>query len=164
MGANDSTMKPLTRRIIGVVVVLVLVGVGVLALRTLPVLPSIAARQIAADLTSGQLRSQAWTNPDDGDDLAGIVTDLAAAGPGTRRVTVDGVVQPGEELLIAATCPGQDVRADLDTSFGESTTMSPGADVGKLIGYVTLPADFTDEGATATITCSSGVTDTVTIN
>ena len=79
-------------------------------------------------------------------------------------VTVDGVVQPGEELLIAATCPGQDVRADLDTSFGESTTMSPGADVGKLIGYVTLPADFTDEGATATITCSSGVTDTVTIN
>ena len=47
-------------------------------------------------------------------------------------VTVDGVVQPGEELLIAATCPGQDVRADLDTSFGESTTMSPGADVGKL--------------------------------
>ena len=30
--ANDSTMKPLTRRIIGVVVVLVLVGVGVLAL------------------------------------------------------------------------------------------------------------------------------------
>ena len=56
MGANDSTMKPLTRRIIGVVVVLVLVGVGVLALRTLPVLPSIAARQIAADLTSGQPR------------------------------------------------------------------------------------------------------------
>ena len=79
-------------------------------------------------------------------------------------VTVDGVVQPSEELLIAATCPGQDVRADLDTSFDESTTMSPGADVGKLIGYVTLPADFTDEGATATITCSSGVTDTVAIN
>ncbi|MDK4229348.1 hypothetical protein [Corynebacterium pseudodiphtheriticum] len=79
-------------------------------------------------------------------------------------VTVDGIVQPGEELLIAATCPGQDVRADLDTSFGESTTMSPGADVGKLIGYVTVPADFTDEDATATITCSSGVTDTVAIN
>lgn len=95
MGANDSTMKPLTRRIIGVVVVLVLVGVGVLALRTLPVLPSIAARQIAADLTSGQLRSQAWTNPDDGDDLAGIVTDLAEAGQGTRRVTVDGVDSAG---------------------------------------------------------------------
>ena len=79
-------------------------------------------------------------------------------------VTVDGIVQPGEELLIAATCPGQDVRADLDTSFGESTTMSPGADVGKLIGYVTVPADFTDEDVTATITCSSGVTDTVAIN
>lgn len=79
-------------------------------------------------------------------------------------VTVDGIVQPGEELLIAATCPGQDVRADLDTSFGESTTMSPGADVGKLIGYVTVPADFTDENATATITCSSGVADTVAIN
>ncbi|NNV08411.1 cell division protein FtsI, partial [Geobacillus sp. MMMUD3] len=88
-------MKPLTRRIIGVVVVLVLVGVGVLALRTLPVLPSIAARQITADLTSGQLRSQAWTNPDDGDDLAGIVTDLAEAGQGTRRVTVDGVDSAG---------------------------------------------------------------------
>lgn len=79
-------------------------------------------------------------------------------------VTVDGIVQPGEELLIAATCPGQDVRAELETSFGEATTMSPGADVGKLIGYVTLPADFADEDATATITCSSGVTDTVAIN
>ena len=79
-------------------------------------------------------------------------------------VTVDGIVQPGEELLIAATCPGQDVRAELETSFGEATTMSPGADVGKLIGYVTLPADFADEDATATITCSSGVSDTVAIN
>lgn len=79
-------------------------------------------------------------------------------------VTVDGIVQPGEELLIAATCPGQDVRAELETSFGEATTMSPGADVGKLIGYVTLPAGFADEDATATITCSSGVTDTVAIN
>ncbi|WP_306515915.1 hypothetical protein [Corynebacterium sp.] len=79
-------------------------------------------------------------------------------------VTVDGIVQPGEELLIAATCPGQDVRAELETSFGESTVMSPGADVGKLIGFVTLPADFADEDATATITCSSGVSDTVAIN
>ena len=79
-------------------------------------------------------------------------------------VTVGGIAQPGDELLIAATCPGQDVRAELETSFGEATTMSPGADVGKLIGYVTLPADFADEDATATITCSSGVTDTVAIN
>ena len=55
-------------------------------------------------------------------------------------------------------------QAELETSFGESTVMSPGADVGKLIGFVTLPADFADEDATATITCSSGVSDTVAIN
>lgn len=95
MGANDSTMKSLTRRIIGAAAVLVLIGAGVLALRTLPVLPSIAANQIAADLASGELSSQAWENPDDEDELAGIVTDLAEAGQGTRRVTVAGVDSAG---------------------------------------------------------------------
>lgn len=50
-------MKTRSRRIIGAAVVLVLIGIGLLALRTLPVLPSSAAEEIAADLTSGSLES-----------------------------------------------------------------------------------------------------------
>ncbi len=93
LGANDSTMKPLTRRIIGAAAVLVLIGVGILALRTLPVLPSIAASQIAVDLTAGELNSQAWENPDAGDELARIVADLGEA---SRTVTVDSVDSAGD--------------------------------------------------------------------
>lgn len=83
-------MKTRSRRIIGAAVVLVLIGIGLLALRTLPVLPSSAAEEIAADLTSGSLESPVWSTADAQQSFDAIVADLAEAVP-TRRVTVDSV-------------------------------------------------------------------------
>ena len=74
-------MKTRSRRIIGAAVVLVLIGIGLLALRTLPVLPSSAAEEIAADLTSGSLESPVWSTADAQRSFDAVVADLAEAVP-----------------------------------------------------------------------------------
>ncbi|OFT44225.1 hypothetical protein HMPREF3158_12225 [Corynebacterium sp. HMSC06G04] len=78
--------------------------------------------------------------------------------------TVDGQLGPGQELLIAANCPG--TRANLTTSWGATTVMSPAADLGQLVGYVTAPDNIgpgpADGYHTYTVTCDSGETDTFT--
>ena len=81
-------------------------------------------------------------------------------------VTVDGLFKPGQELFITANC-GDSLRATLTTSFGAETVMSPGADVGKLVGTVTAPDQIgpgPDEGYhTFTITCDNGDSETFRI-
>ena len=78
--------------------------------------------------------------------------------------TVDGQLGPGQELLIAANCPG--TRANLTTSWGATTVLSPAADLGQLVGYVTAPDNIgpgpADGYHTYTVTCDSGETDTFT--
>ncbi|MBP3089339.1 hypothetical protein EML15_09320 [Corynebacterium sp. sy017] len=80
------------------------------------------------------------------------------------EASIDGEFVPGNELAIIADCQNTDTRAELTTSFGDRTVMSPGADVSGLLAYVTAPANLeagpVDGFHTFTVTCESGNTGT----
>lgn len=81
-------------------------------------------------------------------------------------ITIDGTFKPLQELAIYADCQAGE-RADLTTSFGAHAIMSPAADSGALVGFVTAPTSIEpgpDEGYhTATVTCQDSTSATVRI-
>lgn len=80
-------------------------------------------------------------------------------------VTIHDPLKPGAEILVSAPCSDRDTQALLFTSFGASAIMSPAADMGELIGYVTAPSQISagpvDGRHTATVVCQSGYSGTV---
>lgn len=94
--------------------------------------------------------------------------EAASAGATNVPVTVHDVLKPNAEILISSPCGPGDTRAELETSFGASTVMSPAADMGELIGYVTAPNNIGPGPAnghhTATVRCESGLVGTVDVN
>ncbi|WP_245532986.1 hypothetical protein [Corynebacterium ulceribovis] len=96
---------------------------------------------------------------------AGWATSAASALP-KPAVTIHDDLKPNAEIMISSPCLAGDLRATVTTSFGAKATMSPAADMPELIGYVKAPNNIGKGPAngyhTATVTCHSGVTNTVT--
>lgn len=95
---------------------------------------------------------------DPGFSVAHAEESATAAGP--TDIKIDGLVKPNSELMVLATCPGNDTSATLDSTFDVSTKMGPSADTGQLVGYVTLPnqigANPMGGAHMLNITCASG--------
>ena len=95
--------------------------------------------------------------------LAGCATSEAQS---AMPVTIHDALKPSAEILISAPCASGDTRATVETSFGEKVEMSPAADMGELIAYITAPENIgpgPENGYhTATVTCASGESATVT--
>lgn len=90
------------------------------------------------------------------------VVGAAQSEPATEvPVTIHDALKPAAEILISSPCTAGDTGATLETSFGGPVEMTPAADSGELIAYVTAPVNIgpgPQEGHhTATVTCSSGV-------
>ncbi|QPK78700.1 hypothetical protein G7Y31_09130 [Corynebacterium lizhenjunii] len=85
-----------------------------------------------------------------------------ATGAHLDKLTAENhdLFKPGAEMMFTANCPDGSDRADLSTSFGEQTVMSPAADAGSLIGYINAPESIgpgPDDGYhTFTVTCGDG--------
>lgn len=94
--------------------------------------------------------------------LAGCATGEAQP---VMPVTIHDPLKPSAEILISAPCTAGDTRATVETSFGETAEMSPAADMGELIAYITAPENIgpgPENGQhTATVTCDSGESATV---
>lgn len=92
--------------------------------------------------------------------------DSANDGETNPLITIDGTFKPGQELAVYATCEAG-TSAKLSTSFGAQATMSPAADRGALLGFVTAPDNIgpgPDEGYhTVTVTCEDATGATVRI-
>lgn len=90
----------------------------------------------------------------------------APAMTATFPITIDGLLKPNSEIMIAAPCLPGDTKATAKTSFGAETQLSPAADMGQLIGYITAPNVIgpgpADGYHTVTVTCESGVSSTTT--
>ncbi|WP_235933559.1 hypothetical protein [Corynebacterium qintianiae] len=93
-----------------------------------------------------------------------IAVPTAVGFPQDGAVTIHDALKPGAEIMVSSRCTGNDTRATLTTSFGADAVMTPAADTGELIGYVTAPAQIgpgpADGAHTVTVTCASGTTAT----
>ncbi len=122
MDSHDGVMKRSTRLIASLSCGALLLGTGVIALRSLPFLPEVAARQLAADLESGSFTSQVWTDPESGGTKAGdryqeIVSGLKDANVELKDVAV---VSVDEENGVS--------RVSLEWTWESRDAASTGAD------------------------------------
>lgn len=90
----------------------------------------------------------------------------APAVTATFPITIDGLLKPNSEIMIATPCLPGDTKATAKTSFQVEAQLSPAADMGQLIGFITAPNVIGPgpmEGHhTVTVTCESGVSSTAT--
>ncbi|AWB84134.1 hypothetical protein [Corynebacterium liangguodongii] len=107
--------------------------------------------------------------------LAAFGAALPAAGAAAQEpapevsapaaVTIHDALKPGAEIAVSSPCAEGDAHATLETSFGATAEMTPAADAGELVGYVTAPEQIgpgpADGYHTATVTCDSGESATV---
>lgn len=86
--------------------------------------------------------------------------------PEVAQVHIDGMLKPNNEIMISSPCAPTDTHAKLTTSFGATAGLTPAADRGELIGFVTAPNNIgpgpADGYHTVTVTCDSGLTGTAT--
>nr|WP_120491802.1 hypothetical protein [Corynebacterium lactis] len=78
---------------------------------------------------------------------------------GNLKITVHDLLKPGAEIMISSPCGGSDTHAKLTTSLDKKVVdMSPAADMGELIGYITAPDQIGVAPPTATTPRPSRVT------
>lgn len=96
--------------------------------------------------------------------VAAAITAIAATAGVTAFATgqeltasTEDLFKPGSEMMFTTSC--EELSATLTTSFGAETTMTPAADAGHLIGFVTAPDSIgpgPDDGYhTYTVTCGN---------
>lgn len=85
-------MPRFTRLIALLSCVVIVLGIGAVALRSLPFLPEVAARQLAADLESASFSSKVWIDSDSRDRYLEIISSLDDAEIETQSVKVVNIV------------------------------------------------------------------------